>query len=307
MHLTTCVFLCYTVNEDKKGGFSMAFCPQCGAPLPDGAKFCMSCSARITAFGSEGSSALRMFILKNSGLITTVAVGLCINLVLSFISNLLVNGVFAALVTAVMSGLTVWALFSFLRQAKRSEPIPAAGFTVIKVVAIIELVAMALVGSLMLLSGFVISSEEGSKMVEQVLREDPASRETLTELGNLLGTNDFGELFGFLTVVMFVIGGVCVAFIFLYGVPLIKNCNAMRNLVTMNVPVKLSRVLPVTLWIIVGLNAFSLLLMAGGILGMISSLIAIAVYSCGALLLRNASQELLFETTYDFNLPGMEP
>ncbi|MBQ9794866.1 MAG: zinc ribbon domain-containing protein, partial [Clostridia bacterium] len=62
MYLTSCVFLCYTVNEDKKGGFSMAFCPQCGAPLPDGANFCMSCSARITAFGSEGSSALRMFI-----------------------------------------------------------------------------------------------------------------------------------------------------------------------------------------------------------------------------------------------------
>ncbi len=285
----------------------MAFCPKCGAPLPNGANYCMSCSARVADFGSEGSSALRTFILKNSGLITSVIVGLCINLALSFISNLLVNGVFSALVAAVMPGLTAWALFSFLGQAKHPAPFSTTGFTVIKVVTIIELVAMALLGSLMLLSGFVISSEDGAKMVEQVLREDPDSWETMVELTKQLKLNDIEALFRFLTVVMFVIGTVCAVFIFLYCVPLIRNCNAMKNLVSMGAPVKLSRVLPVTLWIIVGMNAMGLLTMAGGVLGMISSMIAIAVYSCGALLLQKAAKEIVFEPPYDFNFFIAEP
>lgn len=287
----------------------MSFCPKCGASVFEGARYCMSCNAKISQPGASGSSAFRRFIVKNSGLIKALTVGMCASLVFSFIVNLWINGVFAALTGAVLSGLLVWALFSFLLHANRPGPIPATGFTVIKVVAIIELVGLALMSVLMVFSSMIISSENGAMAVEQVLREDPATRESLMELVENLNLNDVAELFDLLTFAMLAIGAVCVAAIFLYCVPLIKHCNAMKDLLLLDIPAKPARLLPVLLWIVTGFSALSLLgLLAGGaeILQILSSVASLCTTVCGALLLQNASNDIKLETPIDFSIPGAE-
>ena len=259
-------------NKNILEDFSMAFCTKCGAPMEDGAQFCTSCGhgagQPVTA---SGASALRAFTAKNNVLILALLSGMALSLLFGFIVNV-GGGVFSALVSAAVSGILVYGVFLCWSQANKTDAYPTAGFTIVKVFTIIEIVAYSLGGFVCLLFSLLFFSAQDliSDLMEDLLYESDEFYdlfEELVEAWDIGGWDEFCSMFG--------------------------TIFFLKGAVTLDSPVVVPPVLPIMMFVIAGVGLISMFMVPGGVLGVFSSLISIATSVVGGLLLLNAKKELV--------------
>ena len=282
-------------NKNILEDFSMAFCTKCGAPMEDGAQFCTSCGhgagQPVTA---SGASALRAFTAKNNVLILALLGGMALSLLFGFIVNV-GGGVFSALVSAAISGILVYGVFLCWSQANKTDADPTAGFTIVKVFTILEIVAYALGGFVCLLFSLLFFSAQDliSDLMEDLLYESDEFYdlfEELVEAWDIGGWDEFCSMFG---TIFFLLAAYCIVLIFLYCKPLLKHIASLKGAVTLDGPVVVPPVLPIMMFVIAGVGLISMFMVPGGVLGVFSSLISIATSVVGGLLLLNAKKELV--------------
>lgn len=270
----------------------MAFCTKCGAPVADGAAFCTSCGQGVgQPVVTSGASAVRAFTVKNNILILALMGGLALSVLLSFISGLANDGgFFATLLSAVISALPVLAVFLLWSQGSKTGDYPTAGFTIIKVINIISIVLQSIAGFFLIICGLAV--EAMSEFIGDLLDGIPDLEDALDTFVDIFGIDSIDGLFGMIAFIFFATGAYAIALIFLYNVPLNKNCNALKKMVLKNEKATISGLLPIMLWVNVGLSFIGIFIIPGGVLGVFGTLIGMATNACGALLLMQAKKEL---------------
>ncbi len=273
----------------------MAFCTKCGAPMDDGAAFCSACGQGAgQAVAPTGASAIRAFTLKNNVLILALMGCMALSLLLGFIGNV-GAGFLTALFSTAISGLLVYGVFLCWSQNNKTGAYPTAGFTIAKVFTIIELVVYSL-GTLILLLLSLMSfavQEAISDLMEDLLYESDEFYELFEDFVDAWDIGGWDELCSILGTLFFLGAVYCILLIFMYCAPLLKHIGSMKNAVTLDGPVKVPSVLPIMMFVIVGVGFISMFILPTGAMGILSSLVSMGSTVIGGLLLLKAKKELV--------------
>ena len=273
----------------------MAFCTKCGAPMDDGAAFCSACGQGAgQTVAPTGASAIRAFTLKNNVLILALMGCMALSLLLGFISSV-GAGFLTALFSAAISGLMVYAVYLCWSQNNKTGAYPTAGFTIAKVFTIIELVVYSL-GTLLLLLLSLMSfavQDAISDLMEDLLYESEEFYELFEDFVDAWDIGGWDELCALLGTLFFLGAVYCILLIFMYCAPLLKHIGSLKTAVTLDGPVKVPSILPIMMFVIVGVGFISMFILPTGAMGILSSLVSMGSTAIGGLLLLKAKKELV--------------
>ena len=273
----------------------MAFCTKCGAPMDDGAAFCSACGQGAgQTVAPTGASAIRAFTLKNNVLILALMGCMALSLLLGFISSV-GAGFLTALFSAAISGLMVYAVYLCWSQNNKTGAYPTAGFTIVKVFTIIEIVGYAICTlPLLLLSMMCFAAQDAiSDLMEDLLYESDEFYELFEEFVDAWDIGGWDELCGLLGTLLFLGAVYFILMIFMYCVPLLKHLGSLKTAVTLDGPVKVPSILPIMMFVIVGVGFISMFVLPTGAMGILSSLVSMGSAAIGGLLLLKAKKELV--------------
>lgn len=272
----------------------MAFCTKCGAPMDDGAAFCSACGQGAgQTVAPTGASAIRAFTLTNNTLILALIGCLGANILFTFISNLAADaGFLGALFACVLPGLIVAGIAMAWAQGSKVGDYPTAGFTMIKVVNIINIVVMSIASFFCFLCGFLMSAMDDflEDILEMLADTVPDFEDMFIELVEELDIYDYEVFQAIFTITFFIMGIVFIAAIFLFYVPTLKTCSALKTLVTKGAGVKFSGLLKGMLWFAGVVSVFGIF--TTDVLALFTNLFAAGAYICAALLYTKATKEL---------------
>ena len=273
----------------------MAFCTKCGAPMNDGAAFCSACGQGAgQTVAPTGASAIRAFTLKNNVLILALMGCMALSLLLGFIGNV-GSSFLVALVGTAISGLLVYGVFLCWSQNNKTGAYPTAGFTIVKVFTIIEIVVYSL-GTLLLLLLSLMSfavQEAISDLMEDLLYEYDEFYEWFEDFVDAWDIGGWDELCALLGTLFFLGAVYCILLIFMYCVPLLKHLGSLKAAVTLDGPVKVPSILPIMMFVTIGVGFIFMFILPTGAMGVLSSLVSMGGTAIGGLLLLKAKKELV--------------
>ena len=273
----------------------MAFCTKCGAPMGDGASFCSACGQGVgQPVAPSGASAIRAFTLKNNVLILALMGCMALGLLLGFISNV-GAGFLPALLGTAISGLMVYAVYLCWSQANKTGAYPTAGFTIVKVFTIIELVVYAICTlPLLLLSVMCFAAQDAiSEVLWDLSYESEEFYELFEAFVDAWDISGWDELCGLLGTLLFLGAVYFILLIFMYCAPLLKHLSSLKNAVTLDGPAKVPSILPIMMFVTVGVSFIFMFIIPTGVMSILSSLVSMGGTAIGGLLLLKAKKELV--------------
>lgn len=273
----------------------MAFCTKCGAPMGDGAAFCTACGQGAgQTVAPTGASAIRAFTLKNNVLILALMGCMALSLLLGFIGNV-GSGFLGALVGTAISGLLVYGVFLCWSQNNKTGAYPTAGFTIAKVFTIIELVVYSLGTLLLLLFSLMCFAVQDAiiELIEDLIYESDEFYELFEDFVDAWDIGGWDELCALLGTLFFLGAVYCILLIFMYCAPLLKHIGSMKNAVTLDGPVKVPSILPIMMFVTIGVGFIFMFILPTDAMGILSSLVSMGSTAIGGLLLLKAKKELV--------------
>ena len=207
-------------------------------------------------------------------------------MLLGFISSV-GAGFLTALFSAAISGLMVYAVYLCWSQANKTGAYPTAGFTIVKVFTIIEIVGYAICTlPLLLLSMMCFAAQDAiSEILGDLIYESDEFYELFEEFVDAWDIGGWDELCGFLGTLFFLGAVYFILLIFMYCAPLLKHIGSMKNAVIADGPVKVPSILPIMMFVTIGVSFIFMFIIPTGVMSILSSLVSMGGTAIGGLLL----------------------
>jgi hypothetical protein len=129
--------------------------------------------------------------------------------------------------------------------------------------------------------------------LEDLIYESDEFYELFEEFVDAWDIGGWDELCGFLGTLFFLGAVYCILLIFMYCAPLLKHIGSMKNAVTLDGPVKVPSILPIMMFVIIGVGFISMFILPTGVMSILSSLVSMGSTAIGGLLLLKAKKELV--------------
>lgn len=263
--------------------------------MNDGAAFCTACGQGAgQTVAPTGASAIRAFTLKNNVLILALMGCMALSLLLGFIGNV-GSSFLVALVGTAISGLLVYGVFLCWSQNNKTGAYPTAGFTIAKVFTIIELVVYSLGTLIFLLFSLMSFAVQDAiiELIEDLLYESDEFYEWFEDFVDAWNIGGWDELCALLGTLFFLGAVYCILLIFMYCAPLLKHIGSMKNAVALDGPVKVPSILPIMMFVTIGVGFIFMFILPTGVIRILSSLVSMGSTAIGGLLLLKAKKELV--------------